>query len=162
MAEVAAAKLVPASETVVSVALEVPLYRYFDYRVDPSSTGGRSLVGRRVCVPFGSRRQIGVVIAEPAPTAADDQRELRAIEAIVDDGLPALPPEWFALCDFTAAYYQAPLGEVMLQALPKGLRRLDPPKPRKARRPPAAGTAQTPPALRSVAAPAPPLARCSG
>ncbi|HEY5763109.1 MAG TPA: primosomal protein N', partial [Rhodocyclaceae bacterium] len=138
---------VAAGESVISVALDVPLYRCFDYRLPEPSMDAAALVGRRVCVPFGSRRQIGVVIAGPPPTGADASRELRAIESLVDDGLPPLPAEWFALCEFAATYYQTPLGEVMLQALPKGLRRPDPPKARKTRSRPAAGIAQVPPAL---------------
>jgi len=47
--------------------------------------------------------------------------------------LPPLPGDFFRLCEFASTYYQAALGEVILQALPVGLKRLDPPDRRKAR-----------------------------
>ena len=45
-----------------------------------------------------------------------------------------MPADWFRLSEFCAAYYQVPLGEVMLTTLPAGLRRIHPPKARGSRR----------------------------
>ena len=55
-----------APESVLRVALPVPLPRLFDYR--PPATG-TAVVGGRVRVPFGSRSLVGVVaaIGEPDP-----------------------------------------------------------------------------------------------
>ena len=47
--------------------------------------------------------------------------------------LPPLPADFFKLCEFASTYYQAAYGEVLLQALPAGLKRLDPPSRRNAR-----------------------------
>ena len=89
-------------------------------------------IGRRVRVPFGKRTKIGIVVELPA--ASDfPAAQLKPVEAILRD-LPALPADWFRLTEFCAAYYQAPLGEVMLSTLPAGLRRIDPPKARAARK----------------------------
>ena len=116
----------------VRVALDVPLYRVFDYRVPTGEALTAEDIGRRVRVPFGSRPRIGIVI--DLPECSDHPREqLREMEGIYRE-LPALPTDWFALCQFCADYYQAPLGEVMLSTLPAGLRRVDPPKARGGRK----------------------------
>src|SRR5690606_36658671 len=49
---------------------------------------------------------------------ADKLRRAIAVRA----QLTPLPPRWIALCEFAADYYQRPLGEVALPALPKNLR----------------------------------------
>ena len=117
---------------IARVALDVPLHRLFDYRVPAGDVLSAADIGRRVRVPFGTRACIGVIVALPTESdyAVDQLREL----ADVRRDLPPLPPDWFDLCQFCADYYQAPLGEVMLSTLPAGLRRVDPPKARGARR----------------------------
>ncbi len=48
--------------------------------------------------------------------------------------LPLLSAEWLALCRFAAEYYQRPVGEVALPALPKNLRSMKPAQLEKAYR----------------------------
>ncbi|MBV6305668.1 primosomal protein N' [Candidimonas humi] len=99
------------------VALDVPLPGLFDYRCEHSVA-----VGTRVIVPFGRRHMIGVVVETPAEPALD-QASIKAVEQVLDD-LPPLPADWLALAGFAAQYYQRPLGEVMLPALPASLRKV--------------------------------------
>jgi len=101
----------------VRVALDVPLAGPFDYVATNSI-----LVGSRVVVPFGRRRLIGVVLATDIEPSIE-RSTIRAIERVLDD-LSPLPPTWMALSQFAAHYYQRPVGEVMLPALPVPLRRL--------------------------------------
>lgn len=99
------------------VALDVPLPGLFDYRSDRPVA-----IGTRVIVPFGRRRMVGVVAETPsAPALAE--ASVKAVEQVLDD-LPPLPPDWLALAGFAAQYYQRPLGEVMLPALPASLRKV--------------------------------------
>lgn len=113
---------------VVRVALDVPLYRQFDY-LAPDGVAGD--VGRRVRVPFGHREKIGIItdVLEQGELPPD---QLKPVDEILRD-LPPLPPDWLRLCGFCAAYYHVPLGEAMLAALPVGLRRPHPPKARAVR-----------------------------
>ncbi|MFC5302040.1 primosomal protein N' [Azospira restricta] len=127
---------------IVRVALDLPLHRCFDY-LAPAATAAD--VGRRVRVPFGRRSTIGVIVELPAASEFPPE-QLKPVEAILPE--PVLPADWFRLCEFCAAYYQAPLGEVMLSTLPAGLKRLDPPqarppKPAKAPPPPSPAPALT-------------------
>jgi len=117
---------------IARVALDLPLHRFFDYLVPEGEILYADDIGCRVRVPFGRRAKIGIIVELPAgsdfPAA-----QLKSVEAILRD-LPPLPADWFRLTKFCAAYYQAPLGEVMLSTLPAGLRRVDPPKARVSQR----------------------------
>jgi primosomal protein N' (replication factor Y) len=115
--------------TILRVALDLPLHVLFDYRL---AEGARAEVGMRVRVPFGQKEKIGVVAAL-AETSAVAEESLRTAQAIPDD-LPPLPAEFFHLCAFASRYYQAPLGEVILQALPPGLKKTRPVKRQSARK----------------------------
>ena len=121
---------------ILRVALDIPLDRLFDYRADDATATD---VGRRVRVPFGRGKRIGVIMAvldESASKLAPGQ--LKDAEAILrgemapdggserDTGRGApLPADWLALCQFAAAYYQVPVGEAVAQALPPGLKQLE-------------------------------------
>jgi primosomal protein N' (replication factor Y) len=108
----------------VRVALDLPLHRCFDY-LAPDATAAD--IGCRVRVPFGRRSVTGVIVELPAASEFAPE-QLKPVDEILRE--PCLPADWFRLCEFCSAYYQAPLGEVMLSTLPAGLKRLDPPKPR--------------------------------
>jgi len=104
--------------TILQIALDVPLPRLFDYR--PGEAGPPAPVGRLVRVPFGSGEKVGVVVAQ---AAGSDQPadKLKTAESL--EGLPLLPADWLALCQFCARYYHYPLGQVMAFALPPLLRK---------------------------------------
>jgi primosomal protein N' (replication factor Y) len=108
------------------VALNVPLAKLFDYAL-PRTVQAR--VGDRVVVPFGARQQLGVVVESDASSELPASR-MKAIAALRDDA-PRLPPDWLELMRFLSSYYQRPLGETIISALPPRLRSVKP-LPRKA------------------------------
>ena len=99
----------------VEVALALPPFATFTYR-DPR-LGERAALGSQVVVPLGNRRVTGFVVGHPS----EGPLEVRDIEAVLEDE-PALDPEVLGLCRWAAAYYLAPLGEVLRAALPQGER----------------------------------------
>ncbi len=108
----------PDDESILQVALPLPLPRLFDYR-SPVPTDAHD-IGRRVRVPFGPRELVGVVVATgPAQDAAP---ELRDIDAWLDER-PLLEGELLDSLRWLARYTHAPLGEVLATALPAALRR---------------------------------------
>jgi primosomal protein N' (replication factor Y) len=112
------------------VALAVPLAKLFDYAVPE----GLSLqVGDRVVVPFGARQQIGVVLETEAESDLPAAR-MKPVVAVRDDA-PRLSTDWLELMRFLSGYYQRPLGETIVSALPPRLRSVKP-LPRKALAPP--------------------------
>jgi len=130
---------------IARVALDVPLHRFFDYLVPENEILSPADIGLRVRVPFGRRARIGIVVALPV-VSDHPLAQLKSIEEVLRDLAP-LPADWFRLVEFCAAYYQAPLGDVMLSTLPAGLRRVDPPKARNGRRAAKPPLAQAPPSL---------------
>lgn len=100
----------------VRVALDVPLPGLFDYRV-----AAPACRGQRVIVPFGRRHLVGIVIAVTHEPAVPPE-QCKDVLIVMDD-LPPMPPEWMRLMEFASNYYQRPLGEVMLPALPPPLRK---------------------------------------
>ncbi len=101
----------------VRVALDVPLLDVFDYRASVAVP-----IGSRVIVPFGRRKLVGMVVATPAEPAIAPEH-IKDVDQVLDD-TPPMPADWLRLASFAAQYYQRPIGEVMLPALPTGLRKV--------------------------------------
>ncbi len=103
---------------IIQVALDAPLDRLFDYLAPGAQA---SDVGRRVTVPFGRQRVVGVVVR--ITNQSDLPREhLKPVQA-VDRATPALPADLMELARFAAGYYRHPLGSVLSAILPPALRR---------------------------------------
>ncbi|MGN6649231.1 primosomal protein N' [Trinickia sp.] len=104
------------SETFVRVALDHPLPTLFDYRCAAPAPAPGTLVA----VPFGKRGVVGLVVEVTAHTEVPAER-VRDVTAACD-GCAPLSAEWLELVSFAADYYQRPIGEVALPALPQALR----------------------------------------
>ncbi|MBR9981431.1 MAG: primosomal protein N' [Desulfatitalea sp.] len=100
----------------VEVAVALPLFGRFTYRVPPLLRAGVE-IGQRVLVPFGRRRVTGYVVgrAERPPEAA-----LKSIEGVLD-AAPLFPAAMLPFFQWIADYYIHPLGEVLQAALPSGI-----------------------------------------
>src|SRR5574343_89393 len=102
----------------LKVALPVPVPGLFDY-LGGDRHVDRRWIGCRVRVPFGNRSLVGWV-ADIGPAESADGN----LKAIADrlDPSPLLAGEALASLQWTARYYQAPLGEVIAAAVPAQLR----------------------------------------
>jgi primosomal protein N' (replication factor Y) len=106
---------------IVSVAVDTPLRRTFDYKV-PSSLSESPLVpGQRVLIPFGRRRVVGVVI-QCRERSEVPEAKLRELVGVLDPE-PVFDPGLLGLLTWAADYYRHPVGEVLSAALPVALRR---------------------------------------
>jgi primosomal protein N' (replication factor Y) len=95
------------------VSLPVPLDQPFTYAL-PETLRHRVKPGCRLLVPFGSRKLTGVVLS-----CHDERPQAAAREALrLLDSEPVLDGELLALGRWIAAYYCAPLGEVLRSMLP--------------------------------------------
>ena len=103
---------------IAQVALDAPLDRLFDYLAPDAQAGD---VGRRVTVPFGRQRVVGVVVGV-VPHSDRPAESLKQVMSI-DRATPALPPDLLELARFAAGYYRHPLGAVLAAILPPALRR---------------------------------------
>jgi len=95
------------------VALPVPVARAFTYAV-PADLAGRVVAGTRVVCPFGGRRLIGVALGVHE---GEGPRGVKPVARVVD-GDPTIPEDLLAFLRDLAAYYFAPIGEVVRLALP--------------------------------------------
>lgn len=93
------------------VALPVPLDQTFTYAVNGAAAGGGPVVGARVLVPFSGQRLMGVVVRVHDDAPADGF-EIKPVQQVLDD-TAVLPDELMELARWIAAYYVAPLGEVL-------------------------------------------------
>ncbi|MGD0649060.1 MAG: primosomal protein N', partial [Acidobacteriaceae bacterium] len=94
------------------VALPVPLDRAFTYELG----GLEAEVGARVMVPFGGQRLVGVVVGLHDVSPGDDV-EVKRVQGVMDEAA-LLPGELMELGKWVAAYYCAPLGEVLRGMMP--------------------------------------------
>ncbi len=93
--------------------------RLFDY-LAPENCDSEPRAGQRVQVPFGKSKRTAV-IANLAKDSPIPRGKLRRAEKIIDPE-PLLDTALLELLNWTAAYYQHPIGEVYATALPVLLR----------------------------------------
>jgi primosomal protein N' (replication factor Y) len=114
----------------IDVALPVPLFRTFAYRV-PEGLTGSVTAGSRVVVPFRNRKEIGIVVGPGTPS--EKVRVKDVLEA--PDQAPVMDEPMLALCRWISEYYIVPLGVAVRTALPAALTGVAVPVPaRKTRR----------------------------
>ncbi|NBC47796.1 MAG: primosomal protein N' [Gammaproteobacteria bacterium] len=106
---------------IVRVAVAAPLPELFDYRLPAGWLDCE--IGRRVLVPFGRGRRLGLVV-DRQPESAVAEHRLKEIERCLDNG-PLLTPQDLELLNWASAYYHCPPGEALFTALPARLRRAD-------------------------------------
>lgn len=105
------------SPKIVEIVLDTPLDRAFDYLWQ----GERAPeVGQFALVEFGRRSMVGLIVGVKTETAVPVDK-LKTVLAIRTQLTP-MSAQWIALCGFAADYYQRPLGEVALPAIPKNCR----------------------------------------
>jgi primosomal protein N' (replication factor Y) len=94
------------------IALPVPLDRAFTYELGDLEAD----VGARVVVPFGGQRLVGVVVGLHDISPGEDV-EVKGVERVLDEAA-LLPADLMELARWIAAYYCAPLGEVLRGMMP--------------------------------------------
>ena len=107
----------------VAVALPVPLFRTFTYRVPDGMA--MPAIGQRVLVPFRASRAIGVVLEHVAPP---EGITLKSVLAVPDE-TPALPAPLLHTARWIAEYYAAPVGITVRAMLPTALTTATSPTP---------------------------------
>ena len=102
------------------IAVPSPLRRTFDY-LPPVDHSDPLPVGVRVRVPFGRRQVVGMVLghSDNSDVAAG---KLKAIVEVLD-AQPLVSDTLFNLFEWAANYYQYPVGEALINALPVLLRK---------------------------------------
>lgn len=108
--------------SILQIAISVPLYRLFDYWPPVQADIAAIKPGMRVSVPFGKGTKIGVVLAVvDASDSSVDLRRLKPVEQILDSE-PLLSALDLQLLQWASRYYHHAIGEVMATAFPVALR----------------------------------------
>lgn len=102
------------------VMLNRPLRNSFTYRVPPSLHSAISL-GKRVVVPFGKKREVGVCVELPRESKLPEQK-LRDIDRVLD-AVAILDTHLLDLTRWVAEYYICSWGEALAAVLPPALKR---------------------------------------
>lgn len=108
----------------IAVALPVPLFRMFTYRV-PEGVAWPIAAGSRVLVPFRNRPELGICLGETEPP---EGVALKPIRAVVD-AVPSLPEPLLHTARWIADWYAAPLGLTLRSMLPTALTHASAPAP---------------------------------
>ncbi len=111
------------SEPILRIALAGPLRTLFDY-LPPAGEVSLPEIGTRFQVPFGRGQRAGVLFSVCADSEMTPERLKRATRRL--DPEPLLRESELRLLQWAANYYQHPLGDVILQALPVNLRKSRP------------------------------------
>lgn len=102
----------------IQVAIPVPLFATFTYKVESDSSANPIVVGSRVVVPFRNKREIGICTQVDA-----DPPKKGKLKAIISapDAEPVISAPMIDLCKWISEYYIVPLGLVLRSVLPAAL-----------------------------------------
>jgi primosomal protein N' (replication factor Y) len=103
----------------LEVALAKPLRQTFTYLCEPGACE-KAAPGVRVRVPFGQRKEVGVVVAMDSAVDLPSGR-LRAIEAVLDDR-PVVSAKLLELTRWISQEYACGWGEALAAVLPAPLK----------------------------------------
>lgn len=96
----------------VSVALDVPINKLFDYKC----LFDNAKVGARVKVPFGRSTRVGIIVKILQNIDNSGSYKIKEIYDLLDD-TPVLTPELLKTSKWAAKYYHYPLGQVLFNAI---------------------------------------------
>lgn len=104
--------------TIARVALPVPLDKQFDYQIPVHLF---PIIGGRVSVSFGRQTLVGVVTAlvNQSEFSVDKLKPLKQVL----DSQPVWPDSLYELLQWCSQFYQYPLGDTLLNAMPSALRK---------------------------------------
>ncbi len=110
---------------IAQVGVAQPIRKLFDYKLPSLGQDTITLQpGLRVEVPFGHRRVIGLIIRLRKKSDLDETK-LKTILSILDNR-PLIPCTLLRLLEWSARYYQHPLGDAAMRGLPNLLRKGSP------------------------------------
>ena len=96
----------------ISVALDVPINKLFDYYCDNKN----AQTGSRVKVPFGSSTRIGLIVEINKLEIKKDTYKVKYIYELLDE-IPILSNELLKTSKWAAAYYHYPIGQVLFNSM---------------------------------------------
>ncbi|MBR1840053.1 MAG: primosomal protein N' [Prevotella sp.] len=112
----------------VDVILPVPLDGLFTYSV-PTELEDKVQPYVRVVVPFGITKTHIALVVRVHRDAPDSDIKIKPIISVLDAS-PVLLPQQYKLWQWISNYYMCPLGDVLVAALPQGMKKTDSYRPK--------------------------------
>jgi len=104
----------------VNVALNIPSDKFFTYEV-PANLQQEVEIGKRVFVPFGSRKRTGFIIKV---ISSSDLKNIKPISEILDEE-PLFSLSDLDFYQWIANYFMYPLGKTLAELIPSGSEKKD-------------------------------------
>ncbi len=107
----------------IDVILPLPLEGTFTYAVSDEMAQGLTM-GIRVLVPLGKTKTYTALCTGPAHDTVEgvEAGKVKMVIAVIDQH-PVLLPHQMRLWQWMSNYYMSPLGDILVAALPSGLKR---------------------------------------
>lgn len=103
----------------VQIAIDVPLFKLFEYSWNPEQLGQSPEVGLVVEVEFGKKKVAGIVLEiNLQPDQQLENSTYRIKEVIKISPSPKMRAEELKLFQFLSKYYLRPIGEVVFASIP--------------------------------------------
>ena len=102
-------------KSIVQVAIDVPINKLFDYFWDSEDLGVSPQRGMLVSIPFGKKNLVGVVIHINEQSSYEINK-LKKVSGVAPTD--ALSEDLISMAEFASAYYQRPIGEVLVASIP--------------------------------------------
>jgi len=99
-------------QKIISVALDVPINKLFDYYCDNNN----AKTGSRVKVPFGNSTRIGLIVEISENLTKKSEYEVKGIYELLDE-IPILSTELLKTSKWAATYYHYPIGQVLFNCM---------------------------------------------
>ena len=106
----------------LSIAIQTPLRRLFDYLPNENINCKIFKPGIRVSVSFGKQKNVTGIIVAINNKTSHPKHKLKRINSIIDNS-PIINNEHLNLLIWASNYYHHPIGEVIFNALPSLLRK---------------------------------------
>ena len=111
----------------IEVALNLPLYKTFDYLMPEDVNNIRA--GTRVEVPFGRKKLIGICLGIKKQDSNENFKyKLKHFNKIIEEK-PLITNEILRLGKWASKYYQHPIGQVLFSCIPSKIKLGDKIKP---------------------------------
>jgi len=107
-------------DRILKIAVPSPLRRLFDYLPPDDTPISQLSAGIRVRVPFGHRQVVGVIVSTATKSDIPAARLRKVIKVI--DKEPVIDRRQLEFLHWASDYYQHPVGDVILNSMPKLLR----------------------------------------
>lgn len=102
----------------VIVALNVPLYQKFEYKIN----NYQSNIGKRVKVSFNNSEKVGLIIEEYENKQSPSNIDIKDVIQVLDE-TPILDTHIINLLHWVAKYYHHPIGETFFLSIPQLLKK---------------------------------------